>query len=119
MSETGNRLRKLREGLSVSQAKFGKIAGMAQATVNRYETGYSAVPLKTLMWYADYFDVSMDYLCCRTDKPEGKLYEFKPVAPLENSEMQEFIEMCFDPKSRMNERLKETLMQMMGEAKHE
>lgn len=117
MNETGNRLRKLREGLGVSQAKLGKIAGMAQATVNRYETGYSATPLKTLMWYADYFDISMDYLCCRTDKPEGKLYEFKPKPLVENSEMRQFVEMCFDPKSPMNERLKETLIQMLEEAK--
>lgn len=119
MSETGNRLRKLREGLGVSQVKFGKLAGMAQATINRYETGYSAVPLKTLIWYADYFDVSMDYLCCRTEKPEGKLYEFKPKVLEENSEMRQFIEMCFNPDSPMNERLKETLVQMLGEAKNE
>ena len=117
MSETGKRLRKLREGLGVSQAKFGKIAGMAQGTVNRYETGYSATPLKTLIWYADYFDVSMDYLCCRTDIPQGKLYEFKPRVLSENSELRQFVDMCFDPKSAMNERLKETLVQLLEEAK--
>lgn len=117
MNETGNRLRRLREGLGISQSKFGNIAGMAQATVNRYETGYSAVPLKTLIWYADYFDVSMDYLCCRTDRPEGKLYEFKPKVLDESKEMRQFVEMCFAPNSPMNERLKETLIQMLGEVK--
>ena len=117
MNETGDRLRKLRESLCISQAKFGKIAGMAQATVNRYETGYSAVPLKTLMWYADYFDVSMDYLCGRTERPEGKLYAFKPKTLSENSEMRQFIEMCFDPKSLANEKLKDILVQMLEEVK--
>jgi hypothetical protein len=29
--------------------------------------------------------------------------------------MQQFIEMCFDPKSPVNARLKETLLQMMEE----
>lgn len=117
MSETANRLRKLREGLGISQVKFATIAGTAQATINRYETGFSVPSLRMLMWYADYFDVSMDYLCGRTDRPEGKLYEFKPKPLAENPEMRQFIEMCFDPKSPMNGRLKETLMQMLEEGK--
>ena len=29
--------------------------------------------------------------------------------------MAKFVEMCFDPGSRMNERLKETLLQMLAE----
>lgn len=117
MSETSIRLRKLREGLGISQMKFAKIAGTGQATINRYETGYSVPSLKMLIWYADYFDVSMDYLCDRTDKPEGKLYEFKPKPLVENSEMRQFVEMCFDPKSPMHDRLKETLVQMLEGAK--
>ena len=116
MSEIGTRLKTLREGIHLSQAKFGKIAGIPQATINRYETGYSAVPIKVLIWYADYFDVSMDYLCCRTDQPQGKLYECKPknegIAP----EMAKFVEMCFDPSSPVNERLKKTLISMLQEA---
>ena len=116
MSEMGDRLRKLREGIGVSQAKLATAADVGQATVNRYETGNATPSLKMLMWYADYFDVSMDYLCCRTDRPEGKLYEFKPKVFDENKELRQFVEMCFDPKSPMNERLKETLVQMLGEA---
>ena len=116
MSEMGNRLRRLREGIGVSQAKLAAIAGLGQATVNRYETGNAAPSLKMLTWYADYFDVSMDYLCCRTDKPEGILYEFKPKAFDDNKEMRQFVEMCFDPKSSMHDKLKETLVQMLGEA---
>lgn len=30
--------------------------------------------------------------------------------------MKKFVEMCFDPNSPMNARLKETLLQMLGEA---
>ena len=75
------------EGIGLSQAKFGKIAGIPQATINRYETGYSAAPIKVLIWYADYFDVSMDYICCRTEKPQGKLYEYKPKILEEDKDM--------------------------------
>ena len=65
LSDIGAKLRTLREGIGLSQAKFGKIAGIPQATINRYETGYSAAPIKVLIWYADYFDVSLDYLVGR------------------------------------------------------
>ncbi len=117
MSDIGARLRTLREGIGLSQAKFGKIAGIPQATINRYETGYSAAPIKVLVWYADYFDVSLDYLCCRTDKPEGKLYECKNKYPEGDPELERFVEMCFDPKSPINGRLKETLLTMLKEGK--
>jgi transcriptional regulator with XRE-family HTH domain len=113
LSDIGARMRTLREGIGLSQAKFGKIAGIPQATINRYETGYSAAPIKVLIWYADYFDVSMDYICCRTDKPQGKLYEYKPKILEEDKDMRRFVEMCFDPASPMNDRLKKAIVEML------
>ena len=73
--------------------------------------------MKPLPRYADYFDVSMDYIFGRTDNPQGKLYEYKPKIEQTDPEMKKFVQMCFDPKSPMSERLKETLLQMLGEAK--
>lgn len=67
----------------------------------------------TLLQYADYFDVSMDYLFARTDKPQGKLYEYRPKITAGSEEMKQFIEMCFDPQSPMSEKLKQTLLQLM------
>ena len=37
--------------------------------------------------------------------------KYKTVAP----DMEKFVEMCFDPNSRMNERLKEALLKMLAE----
>ena len=67
------------------------------------------------MQYADYFDVSMDYLFARTDKPQGKLYEYRPKITAGSEEMKQFIEMCFDPQSPMSEKLKQMLLQLMEE----
>lgn len=117
MKIVGERLRSLREGIKLSQAKLAKLIGTTQASINRYEALASEPPLKTLLWYADYFDVSMDYIFGRTDKPQGKLYEFKPKLSVNSEEMQQFIEMCFDPNSPMNERLKQTMIAMLEEAK--
>ena len=65
----------------------------------------------------------MDYLYCRTDEPQGKLYDYQPQALKEKTEqsqeMREFIEMCFDPKAPVNKRLKEALFRIMEEGRNE
>lgn len=112
MADIGSRLRTLREGIKLSQAKLGDILGLKQTSINRYENNNAEAPYRVLLWYADYFDVSLDYIFGRTDKPQGQLYEYKPK--LANSkEMEQFIEMCFDPNSTMNGRLRDMLLQMM------
>lgn len=57
--------------------------------------------------------MSLDYIFGRTDNPQGKLYEYHPKIEQTDPEMEKFIEMCFDPKSPMNERLKKTILEMM------
>ena len=109
MSDIGKRMRTLREGIGLSQAKFGKIAGIPQATINRYETGYSAAPIKVLIWYADYFDVSMDYICCRTEKPQGKLYEYKPKILEEDRDMMRCVEIGCEHGSRVSVRWEQAI----------
>jgi len=113
MKEMGERLRTLREGLHLSQAKMALYLGVQQSGVNRYEKGLTEPSVAVLLKYADFFDVSMDYLYARTEHPEGRLYEGKPKIPMENAELRQFIEMCFDPNSAMSGKLKETLYAMM------
>ena len=112
----GQRLKALRENTKVSQAKLAKAHGkMAQSAVNRYENSQSEVPSDILLWYADYFDVSLDYIYGRCDNPQGKLYDFQPKVWQDNEQMQAFVEMCFDPASPANAKLKETLLRLMEE----
>ena len=106
MKEVAERLRSLRESVKLSQVKMAEIVGVKASPT-----------FETLNRYADYFDVSMDYIFGRTDNPQGKLYEYKPKIQQNDPQMQKFVEMCFDPTSPMNARLKETLLQMLGEAK--
>ena len=115
MKEVGKRLKALRESIGLSQVKMAEAIGSTQSSINRYEQGQSAPSLETLVKYADYFDVSMDYLFARTDNPQGKLYEYRPKIAAGSDEKKQFIEMCFDPQSPMNEKLKEKLFRMMEE----
>jgi len=112
MSIVAERLKVLRESVRHSQKELAGKLGIAQSAVNRYENSQSEASYKTLLAYADYFDVSLDYIYGRTDQPQGKLYDFKPKIE-DNEDMRLFIEMCFDPNSPMSGKLKDTLLQMM------
>ena len=115
MKQLGVRLRILREGIGLSQAKFADVIGSTQSSINRYENGQATPTVELLRKYADYFDVSMDYIFARCDEPQGKLYRAVPPADANNPELRRFVDMCFDPDSPMNEKLKSTLIQMLGE----
>ena len=117
MFEIGKRMRELREANHLSQAEIAKLCGSNQTTIAKTETGKTLPSVKLMIWWADYFDVSMDYLCCRTDNPQGKLYECKPKLNTNSDDMKQFIEMCFDPQSQLNAKLKETLLNMMEASK--
>ena len=117
MDIMAKRLRALREKMRMSQAKLAKEIGVTQASVNRYETARTTPPVKILLFYADRFDVSLDYIFGRTEKPQGKLYNYQPKPPVDSDEMRKFVDMCFDPKSPMNERLKQILMDLLQQSK--
>lgn len=63
------RLKQLRKARGISQLKLAMDLNMNQNSVSRYETGVREADYKTLIAFADYFDVSIDYLLERTDNP--------------------------------------------------
>jgi transcriptional regulator with XRE-family HTH domain len=107
-----DRLLELRKSYGLTQMALSKAFGISQNAINRYEHGTS-VPHDALKKYADYFDVSADFLLGRTTFPEGKLYSARPVFLNDNKQLQQFIEMCFDPTTAASARLKEALYKMM------
>ena len=112
MKIVAERLKQLRESIKLSQMKICAMNGCKQSSLARYEADQAVPPLKILLWYADYFDVSMDYIFGRTDKPQGILYNYNPKITADSEQLRQFIEMCFDPNSPVSERLKGTLMEM-------
>ena len=114
MNVCGERIRALRESMKYSQMKFAQIFDLGQSSVVRYEKGEASPALELLVKIADYYDVSLDYILGRTDNPQGKLYDCKPKNGYP-ADMENFVEMCFDPKSPMNAKLKQILVQMLRE----
>jgi transcriptional regulator with XRE-family HTH domain len=78
METTAERMTELRESLKLSQLKLSKLLGVSQSAINRYEHNLASVPDSVLLKYADYFDVSADYILGRTDKPEGDVFKNEP-----------------------------------------
>ena len=112
------RLKGLREAAKLSQAKLATEINVKQPLIARYETAINTPAYGVLIQYADYFDVSCDYLLCRTDNPQGKLYDCVPQSVKNNPQIKEFIDVCFDPSSPANARLKTTLLQLLEEQKN-
>ena len=63
------KLRELRKERRISQLKLAMDLGMNQNSISRYETGERQADYETLIAFADYFKVSIDYLLGRTDNP--------------------------------------------------
>lgn len=114
----GERLKTLRKNADISQTKLSFLMGLTQSSVNRYENNQAEPPYDILIWYADYFDVSVDYILGRTDNPQGKVYKYEPDFVKDKikdkDDWNKFVEMCFEPDSPMNAKLKEAILKMAG-----
>lgn len=64
------RLKELRQKRHISQLKLAMDLGMNQNSISRYENEAREADYATLIQFADYFDVSIDYLLERTNNPE-------------------------------------------------
>lgn len=64
------RLRELREDNDLTQEKCAKIANIGKNSYIRYENGERTPPLDTIIEFAKYYNVSIDYIAKLTNKRE-------------------------------------------------
>ena len=62
------RLKKLRKERKISQLRLAIDLNMNQNAISRYENMEREADYQTLIKFADYFNVSLDYLLGRSDK---------------------------------------------------
>lgn len=67
------RIRDLREDHDLTQKQMGEILSCSQRVYSNYERGDIDVPTPVLIRLADYYDVSVDYLLGRTERPETNI----------------------------------------------
>lgn len=63
----GNRLKNLRSEKRITGEEFGKILNVTKVAVSNWESDRRFPDQDTLKNIADYFDVSIDYLLCRSN----------------------------------------------------
>lgn len=105
------RLKKLREEIDASQTEIGKIVGYPQTTIWRYEHGLSFPPFKVLMAYAEYFNVSLDWLFGRTPHREGKLYS--GVSKVEQEHISKAASELLSDETPAGKKLREVIKQIV------
>ena len=65
-----NRLKELRKTRGYTQISLQMQTGIEQALLSKFENEERIPPTETLLRLAEFYNVSIDYLLCRTDKPE-------------------------------------------------
>lgn len=68
------RIKDLREDHDITQQAIAGILGTSQTMYARYERGANEIPLRHLVILAEYYNVSLDYLCgiSHIKRPFGK-----------------------------------------------
>ncbi len=65
-----NNLKLLRKKAGYTQIAVQMKTGIEQALLSKFENGERIPPTETLVCLADFYNVSIDYILCRTDVPE-------------------------------------------------
>lgn len=69
MVTLAKRMRDLREDHDLSQKEIARLLNVDQARVSEWERGQYEPRLEVLFKLADYYEVSLDYLCGLSDDP--------------------------------------------------
>ncbi len=67
-----SRLKEIREDRDYSQKDIAKVLKTTQQQYSKYELGIQLIPIDRLCILADFYNVSLDYLLCRSD--DRKIY---------------------------------------------
>lgn len=59
------KLKELRQKLGLSQKEFAEKLGIEYQNYNKYELGKNEPSIETMIKIADYYGISLDYLCDR------------------------------------------------------
>ena len=109
------RLKQLREERHISQAKIGKMCNTTQNAIFKYENGVTFPPMNVLMFYADYFNVSLDWIFGRCDNKEGKC--FSGVARNDQDRLDAYEEEILNESTPLGKKLIEIIKKVIKEDK--
>lgn len=74
MASLSERIKEERLKKSINQPELAKILNVSKQTVSNWENGKRTPDADMIIRISDYFNVSIDYLLCKTDNPDAKVY---------------------------------------------
>lgn len=87
MDTFGDRLRNLRNSRNLHQSQLGELLGLSPSAIGSYERNLREPAYKHLVQIADLFNVSVDYLLCRTHEP----LTIEEFSKIESRELQQLL----------------------------
>jgi transcriptional regulator with XRE-family HTH domain len=72
MEYISKRLKTLMKQRGISRKKLASDLNLKQEAIDQYQDNFYKTDIENAILFADYFDVSVDYLLQRTDQPKLK-----------------------------------------------
>ena len=109
-----SRVKQLREMNNLSQTQLAEKMGTTQASVARYEQGKVFPQESHLLWYADTFNVSLDWIYGRTNSMRGGFLK-KDLKEYMSDDVRKIIGEELEPGQNIYELIKERVEEMVVE----
>lgn len=98
-----DRLKSLRKDKKLTQTDMAKLLNVTQNAIFRYESGQNEPSLSTILFYSEYFNVSIDYIFGKERKITSSQINKRAS---DKEDMKEFINYCFTPGTELFELIK-------------
>lgn len=95
------RLKELREGRHLTQTGMGNEVGVSQQNISKYEKDACNIPVDMLVRFAEYFNVTTDYLLGVSEMKRN--YENQVIVSKTMDEYYDLVEMYRDLEERDRE----------------
>ena len=82
-----NRLRDIREDHDLEQKDVANILGISRQYYSRYELGQVDLPIRHYITLAQYYNVSIDFLCGAIDTPRALCADGTGTPPLAEKQL--------------------------------
>ncbi|WP_312130800.1 helix-turn-helix domain-containing protein [Lysinibacillus capsici] len=101
----GQKLAQLRKEKNLSQYKLAELMNFSRGQIANYEQGSREPDFETLERFADFFDVSIDYLLGRSNEPKSYIDQLREAnSHLDTQDMSKQLEF-FQTKLKSDENL--------------
>ena len=108
------RIKELRTINNMVQKDIAKALNTTQASIGRYEQGIISPTNEQLLWYADHFKVSLDWIYGRTDVRKGGFIH-KPIKEMMSKDLKELLGEELEPGQDIYKLIKKNVEEMVNE----